>query len=280
MVDGNGPTRRALLAGLGAAIALRGGSARAMCMPAPVFTAPRGGRLPPRPTIYWFRAKGGLTRLRIGKDGILIPVLEPLPRFAGNEGDRRTVPVDARIVASADGFDVVRIDVEADLAGPLRLETVNHAGANSRVADFEVDTGWRRPRTSTLLRRETLQRYSSCSGDDSHDLILDSAAPAFRVYWADTAEQVRARSCSNVIVPRSRECAWADDAAGLARCACEARVPLGYMSCSGSTFDWPDHAVFVGVAGLLPDGSEESLAGEPLRMEAPKRPGPDGGGPP
>ncbi len=52
----------------------------------------------------------------------------------------------------------------------------------------------------------------------------------------------------------------------------EALLEFGYVGCVGETIEWPSGGVFIGVAGLHADGSEDPLPAKPTKVNPPPWP--------
>jgi hypothetical protein len=143
-----------------------------------------------------------------------------------------------------------------------------------------------------------------CSSQFSRNLTVDRYAYAYRIEWAATVVGYRAGRRQSFVVPY--------DVGELWRCAPPWRpvgrpmLKLGYLNCMDTTGPWGppprvlspalprriakalrrvpvpplrpgfvpfSQAVFVGVAALYPDGTEDPPAAEPTRVEPPTREG-------
>ena len=226
---------------------------------------PSGTALPPNPTLFFFVVGGELG------DVPRLPTVPPGCRLQIRDEEDDAVPFTAVAQPSPSAFAVFALKVQARAGTRL---TVSFADFGCGATDglqrqtYRVVGHWRRPPRAPVrvARVENESCAWSCSHQLSRNLVPDRFAYAYKVQWAATAADWRARKRRVVVLPYSID--------ALTTCGApprEIRVKLGFLNCKGFSFRWERQAVFVGLSAVHLDGSEDPPAIEPARIEPPVR---------
>lgn len=234
-------------------------AAQAKCAaPRPIFSPPPGTALPPKATLWFFVPRSLHDPKLSVKDEqgrALIFSATPLPEQSPPAFLVIEVRVDARAQAERDAAK--RIIIEHAVPWQEKRARVEYAlGAPEppRASGVEI-----------VGQGETHHRWT-CSHQSTIDLALSVDAPAYRVEWAETAEDWANGRHRSVILP--------PDLARFFGQAGGSRLQLGYVNCMGATLEWKTPQIWVGVSALMSDGTQTPLARAPARLERPD-PSPD-----
>ena len=209
-----------------------------------------GASLPPNPVLYLFTpGSGRASDLRV------------------SDADDRPVSFTMRRLPGPDAFQVhlVRVKAKAGTRLIVRPSRLDY----DRVSRYLVADTWRRPSKArvTIDRVQTHSLPETCRGYVTRDLVVRRLAPAYRVEWAASAEDYRAGERRSLVLPFS----LLELGPATKRQTRFALLELGDPHCLGQTFVWGRQPVFVGVAALHADGSEDPPPEQPTRVTPPPK---------
>ncbi len=212
------------------------GRAEAECASPQVVVSPRdGARVPVDPVLYVFMPSwrgAEASHLRVVADG---------------GGERMFA---ATVVSKSDAVTALRVRVDS---GAARRLTVSYGSVE--LGRYAIDRSWRPSDAPVQVTGgEYVHDVWTCSHTDAH-FVTATAAPAYRVDWAETPDAFAAGTATSVVLPRHADDFWHwgdgpyTDGDG--------RIGLGYLSCLGETAaSGPSIAGrYVCVRGLYEDGS-------------------------
>ena len=232
-------------------VAATASSARADCAnPRVVFAPADGARVPPAPVLH-----------------VLVPGGDRAPRIVVLADG---LPIEAQIeVASrGTGADVTALRVRPSAAARGRL-TVAVEGLSSGSASYVIDPAWRASRRAAVELSGVSRKRDrwSCSHTDAFLLEVDSAAVAYQVEWASSADAWDTGAQSVQVLPRHSDDFW-----GVKPQRGATTIGLGYLSCLGETI--PERALggplYVRVTGLLADGTTTARWAAPVLLTEPE----------
>ena len=239
-----------------AAVCLLGpGAAAAKCAAPSGFFAPEAGvTLPPSPTLFLFAS-------RWRDESAELAVLD---------GAGSPLEFTSSVVTSVEALVVRRIRVEAT-AGEVVLELRDKRYADSAPMRARYPIAAGRPRQPQgpveILGVEAEASAWTCSYQATRNLTPSVVAPAYRVEWASNEADFRAGKRETLVLPYRMErfFHWDDKPF---EAPARGRLELGHVNCTGKTFDWKG-PIWVGIAALHEDGTEDPVAKEPVRIEPP-----------
>jgi hypothetical protein len=222
-----------------------------------VIVPPDGSPLPPKPTLYVFVP---------GRWGRRPPETPPLTIV---DGAGATVSFRVTRAGEVPAFSAYRVDVEARAGSRITVKLKYKAyGEVTLIRSYSVTAAWERPaRGATAVTKvEREKRDWTCSFQSSRNLTPSRFAPAYRIEWALTPADWRGGVRGQVVLPYSKGEFWRRDQSQVPQVAL---LELGHLDCIGFTFEWKGKPIYVGLAALYPDGSEDPPVVEPVRVSPP-----------
>lgn len=241
-----------------ALVLLTPAAALAKCaMPGAFFAPEAGGTVPPNPTLFLFSSKWR------GESAELAVL----------DGAGKALKFASTIVTSTDALIVKRLVVEAP-AGEVVLELRDKRSADTAPlrARYAVAAG--KPlatgRPVELLGITEEASSWTCSYQSTRNLTPSVVAPAYRIEWASSEADYRAGKRETLVLPyrMRRFFHWGDKPFEFPPAA---QLELGHVNCTGRTFEWKG-PIWLGVAALHEDGTEDPPAPDPVRVEPPPAP--------
>ena len=186
------------------------------------------------------------------------------------DGAGRPLKFTSTSIDGAPALVVRQLRVEAT-AGEVVVELRDARSPETQPLRARYTLGPATPRASgrpvEILGVEAEASAWTCSYQSTRNLTPSVVAPAYRVEWAASEADFRAGKRATLVLPSRMErfFHWGDQpfvspAAG--------QLELGHVNCTGKTFDW-NGPIWVGVAALFEDGTEDPPAATPVRLEPP-----------
>lgn len=225
------------------------GAALAKCASPGAFLVPIDGDLPANPSLHVFFPSWT-------KEPPVLTVTDE----QGNDLEYRIVAV-----PSSKAFQVVRVEVETGAATSIVVSTESFRETKPRT--YRIDRSYApAPRARVRIEATSESSYQwTCSHEEVRSLSVDTAAPLYRVEWAESEKAFRAGERRTVLLAhRTQELAfrWNDKPV-----PATALLPLGYLNCTGATLEW-EGPIWAAIVAMYPDGSETPL-GEPEQIQPP-----------
>jgi hypothetical protein len=250
--------RRGLVVAALLGLALAPAPARGKCaMPAAVIVPPDGAALPPKPVLYAF-VPGGFGKRPA--DALPLTIVD---------GAGAKVSFRVTRLGEAPAFAAYRIEVDARAGSRITVKLTQQMYREVTIArTYAVAGDWKRPaRGATAVTKVTHESHRwTCSHQLSQNLTPGRFAPAYRVEWAETEKAWRDGKRERLFLPYSKAEFWNWRNEKVPQAAL---LELGHLDCMGSTFEWKGKPIYVGVAALHPDGSEDPPAAEPVKVSPP-----------
>jgi len=247
---------RGLLVAAVLGVALVPASAWGDCaLPAAVVVPPDGATLPPNPVLFVFVP-----------DHFGIRPSDTLPLTIV---DRSRAKVSFRVTrfGAVPAFAAYRVDLSARAGTRITVGLRHRLYPDITIArTYSVTDAWKRPPrgTTTVTKVAHASSKWTCSYQSSSNLTPSRLAPAYRVEWALSPEDWRRGARGKLVLPYASLEFWEEKKASQA-----ALLELGHLDCLGFTFEWKGKPIYVGIAALHPDGSEDPPAAEPVRVSPP-----------
>ena len=228
--------------------------AHARCMMPQTFLAPAAGTtLPENPSLFLF-----------------VPnfYAEPVVSAWTVDGDR---PLAMTEISKGPAHTSYRIDVRVEAGKALTVRVQDPKWETqfieSEFTMIESIPSSKAPITVRDIATEI--SHWTCSFQQTHNLRLSHAAPAFRVEWSTTKSDYASGKRETVVVP-SHMMSFFDQ--GRSAPTVAPTVELGHTNCFGHTLQWTGtDPVYVGITALHADGTEQVVTKAPLSLYPPER---------
>ncbi|MCC7381732.1 MAG: hypothetical protein IT384_07860 [Deltaproteobacteria bacterium] len=235
-------------------LVLSAASSFAKCRaPSPILTPAPGSELPPDP-VLWFFARP--------------QVKAPPLRARDANGHAIAIEITDLKEESAPAFRVMRLRLRtgAQAEGKIVVEYVEPWSDEWKRAEYTIVNRPASPAAGVEILRQSERQYAwTCSYQSTVDLSVSIVAPSYRVEWSSTLEDYRAGLRRAVVLPGDLSRLFGGSSED------PSTISLGHVDCTGTTLEWKDPAIFVGVSALFSDGTATPMPASPTRLERPDR---------
>ncbi len=188
---------------------------------------------------------------------------QPKVEVLNARGERLSVAIET--LSKTPAFKTLALQLRAGSSKRVKVRLLGQYGRITE-ASYKVRSPWTPPANSGIevLGSEEEHFRWTCSSQKSQNLRLTSApgVVGFAVHWAESEALYRAGATQRFLVPTSMERFFGSKPK-------ESVVELGQINCTGSTFDWKQPMIYLGITAVYVDASESPLASAPVALKRP-----------